>query len=109
MYVKTIEGDMMRPEYGVLVCRLLEHLPAGLTPPFGISVVEVEPGGAVNLHGHHEHEMWVLIAGTGVFQVHEDEQEVSGSMVFYMAPHSQHSIRNTQSDQSLKFLSVWWD
>jgi len=109
MYVKHIEPDMMRPEYGVLVCRLLEHLPAGLSPRFGMSIVEVEPGAAVDLHGHHEHEMWVLIAGEGIFQEQAREVPVSGSMVFYMEPHIQHSIRNTHAEQSLKFLSVWWD
>lgn len=63
MYTKQIDRSLMRTEYGVLVCRLLVRLPDDLSPEFGASVVEVTPGGAVDLHAHHEHELWVLISG----------------------------------------------
>lgn len=43
MYTKQIDRSLMRTEYGVLVCRLLEHLPDDLSPEFGASVVEVTP------------------------------------------------------------------
>lgn len=109
MHVKPIESQMMRPEYGVLVCRLLDHLPATLSPNFGMSIVEVEPDGAVDLHSHHEHEVWVLMEGEGMFQEEERQMPVAGSMLFYMKPHVPHSIRNTHSQQPLKFLAVWWD
>ena len=109
MYTKQIDRTMMRPEYGVLVCRLLEHLPQGLQTQFGTSVVEVVPGGAVDLHAHHEHELWVLISGRGEFEADGQIRLAGESTLFYMPPHQKHAIRNTDPNASLKFLSIWWD
>jgi mannose-6-phosphate isomerase-like protein (cupin superfamily) len=109
VYTKQIDHSLMRTEYGVLVCRLLEHLPDGLSPGFGASVVEVAPGGAVDLHGHHEHELWVVISGHGEFEADGRLRPVSETTLCYMQPNQQHTIRNDSQDSSLKFLSIWWD
>ncbi|ANT54405.1 hypothetical protein A6B35_30640 (plasmid) [Mesorhizobium amorphae CCNWGS0123] len=109
MYMKKIDRSVMRPEYGVLVCRLLEHLPKPVATGFGTSIVEVVPGGAVDLHSHHEHELWVLISGSGLFEADGQTTPVTGTMLFYIAPHQMHAIRNTDPEISLNFLSMWWD
>nr|WP_249792610.1 cupin domain-containing protein [Bradyrhizobium sp. BRP22] len=99
----------MRTEYGVLVWRLLEHLPAGLSPAFGASVVELAPGDAVDPHDHQEHELWLLISGRGEFEVDGQVREVSETTLCYMSPHQTHTIRNISQDSALKFISIWWD
>lgn len=109
MYTKRIDRSLMRNEYGVLVCRLLEHLPIDTAPGFGTSVVEVVPLGAVDLHSHHEHELWVLISGKGLFESDGIVTPVSDSTLFYMKPGEKHSLKNNDSESSLKFLSIWWD
>ncbi|WP_231880016.1 cupin domain-containing protein [Collimonas pratensis] len=109
MLVKELDQSLMRHEYGVMVCRLMEHIPAEAAPSFGASVVEVPPLDAVSLHGHHEHEMWVLISGAGTFEVDGQSTAVAGTTLFYMKPHQLHSIRNDDAHVPLKFLSMWWD
>lgn len=109
MYTKQIDRSLMRTEYGVLVCRLLEHLPDDLSPEFGTSVVEVAPGGAVDLHAHHEHELWVLISGEGEFEAGGQTRSVKDVTLFYMPPNQMHAIRNLSHENTLKFLSIWWD
>ncbi|TFE37032.1 MULTISPECIES: cupin domain-containing protein [Paraburkholderia] len=109
VYTKQIDQSTMRPENGVLVCRLLEHLPAGLTTAFGTSIVEVVPAGAVDLHSHSEHELWILISGKGVFEVNGQARPVADSTLLYIEPNQEHAIRNADPAASLKFLSIWWD
>ncbi|MGX5805218.1 cupin domain-containing protein [Bradyrhizobium sp. Arg314] len=109
MYTKQADHSLMRTEYGVLVWRLLEHLPGGLSPEFGASVVEVAPGDAVDPHAHHEHELWLLISGDGEFEADGQVRQVSEMTLCYMSPHQKHSIRNASLDSTLKFLSIWWD
>ncbi|GLR46232.1 hypothetical protein GCM10007880_67500 [Mesorhizobium amorphae] len=114
MYMKQIDRSVMCPEYGVLVCRLLEllpkqHLPKPVATGFGTSIVEVVPGAAVDLHSHHEHELWVLISGSGLFEADGQTTPVSGTTLFYIPPHELHTIRNTDPEISLNFLSIWWD
>ncbi|WFU12854.1 cupin domain-containing protein (plasmid) [Rhizobium sp. CB3090] len=109
MYTKQIDGSIMRPEYGVLVCRLLEHLPQTVATGFGTSIVEVVANGAVDLHSHPEHELWVLISGSGVFEADGETTEVSGNTLLYIGPHQRHAIKNSDPETSLKFLSIWWD
>ncbi|WP_024521048.1 cupin domain-containing protein [Bradyrhizobium sp. Tv2a-2] len=109
MYTKQIDRSLMRTEYGVLVSRLLEHLPNGLRTEFGISIVVVAPGGAVDLHAHHEHEIWVLISGHGEYEADGQKQSISEMTLCYMPPHQKHAIRNISQDIELKFLSIWWE
>lgn len=109
MYSKQIDRSMMRQEYGVLVCRLLDHLPKDISTSFGTAIIEVEPLGAVDLHSHHEHELWVLISGKGIFEAGGLTTPASGSTLFYMKPHQEHSIKNTDPEVILKFLSIWWN
>ncbi|ANL24709.1 cupin 2 domain-containing protein (plasmid) [Rhizobium sp. N113] len=109
MYTKQIDRSIMRQEYGVLVCRLLEHLPQAVATAFGTSIVEVVPGDAVDLHSHPEHELWVLISGSGVFQSDGETSAVSGDTMVYIAPHQKHAIKNSSPQTSLKFLPIWWD
>ncbi|MGY3610594.1 MULTISPECIES: cupin domain-containing protein [unclassified Bradyrhizobium] len=109
MYTKQADHSLMRTEYGVLVWRLLEHLPEGLSPAFGASVVELAPGDAVDPHDHPEHELWLLISGRGEFEVDGQVREVSETTLCYMSPHQTHTIRNISQDGALKFVSIWWD
>ncbi|MEO6917825.1 MAG: cupin domain-containing protein [Collimonas sp.] len=109
MMVKELDRSLMRHEYGVMVCRLMEHIPSESVPGFGASVVEVPPHDAVTLHSHHEHEMWVLISGAGTFEVDGRRTAVSGTTLFYMKPHQLHSLSNDDAHAPLKFLSMWWD
>ena len=109
MLIRQIDRSSMSNEYGVSVCRLLDLLPIATVAGFGSSVVEVAPGEAVVQHSHAEHELWILMSGTGEVVVDGRTASVSASTMIYMQPDEPHSIRSQGPTTSLIFLAIWWN
>lgn len=109
MLIKQLDRSSMGNEYGVSVCRLLDHLPIATDAAFGSSVVEVAPGEAVVQHSHAEHELWIIMSGTGEVVADSRTKSVSALTMIYMQPDEPHSIRSEDSTRSLIFLAIWWN
>ncbi len=71
-----------------------------------ITMVHGEPGSEQPMHSHPEAEqVYVVVAGTGLMRVNDEEQEVSPGTLVFIPPGAEHSIRNTGS-VSLVYVSA---
>jgi mannose-6-phosphate isomerase-like protein (cupin superfamily) len=96
----------MTDEYGVAMARLVTHL-NGSSPPFGAAIVEVDPGKAIRLHAHSEHEFYYVFSGTGTMLVGDVEYAATPGSLFYIPPDSEHSLRATT--EVVRLCAVWWE
>ena len=78
-------------------------------PPFSSRVVTVRPGASTRPHDHHDTEVWVVLAGTG--EVTEDgrTEPLSAGEAVLLPPLGRHALRNTDDEQPLVFLTIWWE
>ena len=64
-----------------------------------ITMVHGEPGSEQPMHSHPEAEqVYVVVAGTGLMRVNDDEEEVGPGTLVFIPPGAKHSILNTGSD-----------
>ena len=71
-----------------------------------ITLVEGDPGSEQPLHGHPEAEqVYVIVAGTGVMRVDDEEHEVGPGTLVFIPPGAKHAIRN-RGGTSLTYVSA---
>lgn len=71
-----------------------------------ITLVQGDPGSEQPMHSHLEAEqVYVIVAGTGVMRVDDEEQEVGPGTLVFIPPGADHAIRNTGST-SLTYVSA---
>jgi mannose-6-phosphate isomerase-like protein (cupin superfamily) len=71
-----------------------------------ITWVECAPGSEQPVHQHDDAEQaYIIVRGTGLMRVGDEEQEVSEGMLVLVPPRTGHAIRNT-SDAPLVFVSA---
>lgn len=71
-----------------------------------ITLVEGEPGSEQPMHSHPEAEqVYVIVAGTGLMRVDNEEREVGPGMLVLIPPGAQHAIRNV-GDTPLTYVSA---
>lgn len=94
-------------ENGLHATRLLPF--DGLNAPFEGSWCQIAPGTASTPHGHHEHEIFICMAGEGQITDHHGvtKKFVPGNVAAF-GPHHEHSIENTGAGELLMY-SIWWD
>ena len=65
-----------------------------------ITWVEGEPGSQQNLHAHPASEqVYVIVAGRGLMQVADEEQEVGPGTMIFIPKGASHAIRNVGSEK----------
>jgi len=96
----------MIEEYDVMMARIGPLL-KNVTPPFGAAIVEIDPGRAIRLHAHTEHEFYFVFSGTGSMVVGEAEYAVTPGSLVYIPPQSEHSLRATT--EAVRMCAVWWE
>ena len=57
--------------------------------------IDVAPGAARQEHTHLPEQVYVIIRGTGLVRVGDEEQEVTTGDLVYIPPNALHSIINT--------------
>jgi mannose-6-phosphate isomerase-like protein (cupin superfamily) len=80
----------------------------GLEAPFRGAWCVLRPGDASVAHAHHEHEIFIGMAGQG--SVVTDGQRhpfVAGDLVF-LRPGIEHYLAN-DSDEDFSYYAIWWD
>lgn len=71
-----------------------------------ITLVEGDPGSEQPMHSHPEAEqMYVIVAGTGLMRVDDEEQEVGPGTLVFIPPGAKHAIRSVGS-KSLTYVSA---
>lgn len=64
-----------------------------------ITLVEGEPGSEQPMHRHPDAEqVYVIVAGTGLMRVDDEEQEVGPGTLVLIPPAANHAIRNVGSE-----------
>ena len=104
--LKPLEVDKLEHENGLDAQRLLPF--PGLLAPFEGSWCVIRPGTASTPHAHHEHELFIALAGEAV--IDRDDYRfpfVAGDSVRF-TPGQRHSVIN-DSDQDFTMYSIWWD
>ena len=69
----------------------------------------IEPGGASQLHRHHEGETFIILSGSGLMTVDDETEPVGGGDVIFMDPLSDHTLANASDTEQLLFLNVYWE
>src|SRR5437879_5639411 len=57
-----------------------------------MSVVDIPPGGVVELHSHSNEQMGILVSGRAVFTIGGEEKTLSAGDVYYMPGGVPHKV-----------------
>ncbi len=108
MYIRKIDPAKFETAYGVSCQRVFPSEESGDTP-FNAFWSLVEPGGASQLHRHHEGEAFIIVKGRGVMTVGDESAAVEVGDVIFMKPLSDHTLANVSDSEPLLFLNVYWE
>lgn len=102
----TVADESPRNERAGQVSHLLLSPGQFGSARMAITMVEGDPGSEQPMHSHPEAEqVYVIVAGTGVMRVDDEEQEVGPGTLVFIPPGASHAIRNTGST-SLTYVSA---
>ena len=108
MFIRKLDLTTFEPSYGVTCKRILPSPESGNTP-FNAYWSHIEPGGASQLHRHHEGEVFIIVEGHGVMTVGDESEEVEKGDVIFMKPLIDHTLENSSKEDSLLFMNVYWE
>ena len=77
-------------------------------PPFRVARFTVEPEFSSPVDSHAVHEIWLVVAGTGLLDHAGTTARVSAGQALYLEPPLTHQVRN-DGDQDLVIHSIWWE
>lgn len=105
MYIAAARESLRNERAGQVSYLLLAPGQFGSTR-MAITMVHGDPGSEQPMHSHPEAEqVYVIVAGTGLMRVNDQEQEVGPGTLVFIPPGAKHSIRNTGS-VSLVYVSA---
>src|SRR5690242_12230850 len=108
MFIRKFDPALLIREYGENGMRVAP--PEGFPePPFGAMWATVDPGDVSSPNNHHEAEAFFVLDGEAEVEVDDERHRVGTGDVVYVEPFEAHALRNTSSDEELRFLSVWWE
>lgn len=94
-------------EYGCDLRRLYPW--AGVAaPPWGAAIASVRAGEATTAHSHDEDETFLILKGEGEITVDNERQRLEHGDVIFLPRNCTHTIRNTSSEITLDFLTIYW-
>ncbi|MEU3623888.1 MULTISPECIES: cupin domain-containing protein [Amycolatopsis] len=104
--IRRLEHENLTRAYG-LDMKLLYPW-AGLTAPFRGAWCVLRPGDVSVSHAHHEHEIFIGMAGSADVVVEGERHEfVAGDLVF-LKPGIEHNLVNDH-DEDFSYYAIWWD
>jgi mannose-6-phosphate isomerase-like protein (cupin superfamily) len=106
MEVRSLDTEKLQAEYGVLTQRLLPW--PVLRAPFEGAWAVLAPGAATTPHAHHEHELFIAMAGTATISADGTVRPFHRGDTAYLPPGETHQIVNV-GDGEFRMYSVWWD
>lgn len=97
MHVTVAEESLRNERAGQVSYLLLAPGQFG-SAHMAITLVEGGPGSEQPMHSHPEAEqVYVIVAGTGVMRVDDEEQVVGPGTLVFIPPGASHAIRNVGS------------
>ncbi|MFI9449957.1 cupin domain-containing protein [Amycolatopsis sp. NPDC052450] len=104
--IRRLEHEDLTRAYG-LEMKLLYPW-NGLTAPFRGAWCVLRPGDVSVSHAHHEHEIFIGMAGKAAVIAGEKRHEfVAGDLVF-LKPGIEHNLVNDH-DEDFSYYAIWWD
>ena len=76
--------------------------------PWGSAWMTIAPGEASTAHSHDEEETFIIISGSGVMRVDDEQEAVGKGDVIFLPRFSEHQLKNTSTTNPLEFLCIWW-
>ncbi|MGW5049587.1 cupin domain-containing protein [Actinokineospora sp. NPDC004072] len=106
MRIRKRDRAKLSPAYGIEGERLLPW-PA-LTAPFEGAWCVVRPGGESVAHDHHEHEIFIAMAGRARLVVDGEAHEFAAGDIAHLPPGCTHRVVN-DSVADFEYYGIWWD
>jgi mannose-6-phosphate isomerase-like protein (cupin superfamily) len=69
-----------------------------------VTLVEVTPGGAQELHRHEQEQSYYILTGNGLMTVGEEQREVSAGDCVFIGSNEYHGLLNTGTEE-LRYIS----
>ena len=108
MHIRKLDPSTFQPSYGVTSAKIFPSPESGATP-FNAYWVFIEPGGASQIHRHHEGETFIIVQGSGMMTVGDETAPVEVGDVIFMKPLVDHTLANTSDTEQLLVLDVYWE
>jgi mannose-6-phosphate isomerase-like protein (cupin superfamily) len=107
MHVSFARDARPTYEYGCDLRRLYPW--DGVSNPlWGSAIATVRPGESTTPHSHDEEETFVVISGTGMMQIADEQAEVGPGDVIYLPRNTHHTIVNRSDSEVLQFITIFW-
>jgi mannose-6-phosphate isomerase-like protein (cupin superfamily) len=107
MHVSFARDARPTYEYGCDLRRLYPW--DGVSNPlWGSAIATVRPGESTTPHSHDEEETFVVISGTGMMQIADEQAEVGPGDVIYLPRNTHHTIVNRSDSEALQFITIFW-
>lgn len=95
--------------YGILCQKVLMGQKESFDPPFGLTYCEIPPTKETSPHDHYDGEAFYILEGSGEMSILSEKKRVGPGDLIIISNHSVHQLTNLSSENSLKFLSLYWD
>jgi ribulose-bisphosphate carboxylase large chain len=79
---------------------------AGERTQFHLRYFEISPGGFTTLEHHRHEHVVVVLRGTGLVRIADDEHALAFGDTLYVAPHEVHQLRNPSPTEPFGFLCL---
>jgi mannose-6-phosphate isomerase-like protein (cupin superfamily) len=106
MLLRDLGEDQLLPAYGILFQQIYPQGGEDLAD-WGIGRSVVEPGGGTEPHSHDEHELFVILSGSGVMTIEDEQRPVGAGQAVLIPRNSRHDLASDSSER-LVFLNVYW-
>ncbi len=104
--IRPLDRANLERAYGIESQRLLPW--AVLNAPFEGAWCMVPPGGASDQHAHHEHEIFIALAGRGTLVADGARRPFAAGDIAFLPPGCLHQVVN-DSPEDVEYYGIWWD
>ena len=80
----------------------------GLEAPFRGAWCELRPGDKSVAHAHHEHEIFIGMAGKAAVVTGDHRHEFAAGDIVFLRPEIEHYLVNDH-DEDFAYYAIWWD
>lgn len=80
----------------------------GLTAPFRGAWCVLRPGDQSAQHAHHEHEIFIGMAGNAEVIAEGEAHEFAAGDLVFLKPGIEHYLVNNH-DEDFSYYAIWWD
>jgi uncharacterized cupin superfamily protein len=100
--------DDQAEKFGGYTFRRLYPWHGVIDTPWGGGWAVIKPGERTDPHWHDEEETFMILAGVGEMRVGDQARPVKKGDVVWIPRGQAHTLRNTDAEQELEMLCVWW-